>query len=224
MAEKGCDEYLAYVRDVSIDTPTVESIPVLRNFLDVFPADLPGSGSYTVCCDASRIGIGAMLKQNSRVIAYASRQLKALANQFVKLDISDPSRVLACVVSQSSLYDRIGERRYDDPHLLVLKDTVQHGDAKEVTIVDDDILRMQGMLCVPNVDGLRELILQEAHSSRYSIHPGVAKLYQDLRQHYWWRRMKKDIVKYVAWYLNCQQVKYECQRPDGLLKKLEIPE
>lgn len=81
------------------------------------------------------------------------------------------------MVSQSSLYDRIREHQYDDPHLLVLKDTVQHGDAKEVTIGDDGVLRMQHGLCVPNVDGLRELILQEAHSLRYSIHPGAAKMY-----------------------------------------------
>ncbi|XP_070054499.1 uncharacterized protein [Nicotiana tomentosiformis] len=56
------------------------------------------------------------------------------------------------------------EHKYDDPHLLVLKDTVQHGDAKDVSIGYDGILRMQGRICVPNVDGLRELILKEAHS------------------------------------------------------------
>ncbi|XP_070052655.1 uncharacterized protein [Nicotiana tomentosiformis] len=42
MVEKGCDAYLAYVRDVSIDTPTVESVPVVRDFTEVFPADLSG--------------------------------------------------------------------------------------------------------------------------------------------------------------------------------------
>ena len=62
--------------------------------------------------------------------------LQALANQFVRLDISEPSRVLACVVSRSSLFDRIREQEYDDPHLLVLKDKVQHGDARDVTIGD----------------------------------------------------------------------------------------
>ena len=46
------------------------------------------------------------------------------------------------MVSQSSLYDRIRECQYDDPHLLVLKDTVQHGNTKEVTIGDEDVLRM----------------------------------------------------------------------------------
>ncbi|XP_070050370.1 uncharacterized protein [Nicotiana tomentosiformis] len=50
--------------------------------------------------------------------------VQALASQFVILDISEPSRVLACVVSWSSLYERIREIQYDDPHLLVLKDTL----------------------------------------------------------------------------------------------------
>ena len=108
--------------------------------------------------------------------------------------------------------------------MLVLKDRVQHDDARDVTIGDDWVLRIQGRICVPNVDGLRELILEEAHSSRYSIHPGAAKMYQDLRQHYWWRRMKKDIVGFVARCLNCQQVKYEHQRPGGLLQQMDIPE
>ncbi|XP_070019772.1 uncharacterized protein [Nicotiana sylvestris] len=80
--------------------------------------------------------------------------VQALANRFVSLDISEPSRVLACVVSRSSLFGRIKARQYDDPHLLVLKDTVQCGDAKEVTIEDDGILRIQVQICVPNMDGL----------------------------------------------------------------------
>ena len=107
---------------------------------------------------------------------------------------------------------------------MVLRETVLRGGAKEVTIGADGVLRLQDRLCVPNVDELRKKILEEAHSSRYSIHPGATKMYRDLRQHYWWRRMKKDIVEYVARCLNCQQVKYEHQRPGGLLQQMTIPE
>ncbi|XP_070042808.1 uncharacterized protein [Nicotiana tomentosiformis] len=124
--------------------------------------------------------------------------LQALANLFVRLDISDPSRVLACVVSQSSLLERIKARQFDDPQLLVLKDTVIKGGAKKVVIGYDGVMRHQGRICVLNVDGLRELILEETHSSRYSIHPGVMKMYHDLKQHYWWQKMKKDIVGHVS--------------------------
>ncbi|XP_070035368.1 uncharacterized protein [Nicotiana tomentosiformis] len=133
-------------------------------------------------------------------------------------DISEPSRVLACIIAQSSLSEQIKESQFDDPNLLVLRETVLQGGAKEVTISDDGVLPHLGRLCVPNVDGLREKILEEAHRSRYSIHPDATKVYCDLRQHYCWRRMKKDIVEYVARCLNCQQVKYEHPRPGGLLQ------
>ncbi|XP_070034606.1 uncharacterized protein [Nicotiana tomentosiformis] len=91
--------------------------------------------------------------------------VQVLANRFVRLVILEPSQVLVCVVSRSSLFERIKARRYDDPYLLVLEDTMQYDNAKEVTIGDDVVLRMQRRICVPNVDGLHELILGEAHSS-----------------------------------------------------------
>ncbi|XP_070046760.1 uncharacterized protein [Nicotiana tomentosiformis] len=93
--------------------------------------------------------------------------VQTLANQFVRLDISVPSRVLACTVARSSLSERIRDQQYNDSHLLVLRDTMWHGGAKQVTIEDDEVLRMQSRVYVPNVDGLRELVLEEAHSSRY---------------------------------------------------------
>ncbi|XP_070005162.1 uncharacterized protein [Nicotiana sylvestris] len=83
-----------------------------------------------------------------------SVDVQTLANWFVRLDILEPSRVLACVVSRSSLYDLIRECQYDDLYFLVLKDRVPHDDARHVTIGDDGVLRMQGRVCVPKVDGL----------------------------------------------------------------------
>ncbi|XP_070011209.1 uncharacterized protein [Nicotiana sylvestris] len=97
--------------------------------------------------------------------------VQTLDNQSVRLDVSEPSRVLACTVARSSLFERIREQQYNDPHLPVLTDTVQYGDAKQVT-AGDIVLRMQGRVCIPNMDGLFELILKETHSSQYSIHPG----------------------------------------------------
>ncbi|WMV41715.1 hypothetical protein MTR67_035100 [Solanum verrucosum] len=87
----------------------------------------------------------------------------------------------------------------------------------------DGVLRYQGRLCVPNVDGLREKILEEAHGSQYSIHPGVIKMYHDLREVYWWNGMKKDIAEFVAKCPNCQQVKVEHQRLGGLSQDIAIP-
>ena len=85
-------------------------------------------------------------------------------------------------------------------------------------------MRIKGRVCVPGVYDLTHTILTEAHSSRYSIHPGATKMYRDLKQHFLWSRMKRDIVDFVAQCLNCQQVKYEHQRPGGTLQRMSILE
>ncbi|XP_049354785.1 uncharacterized protein LOC125819393 [Solanum verrucosum] len=75
----------------------------------------------------------------------------------------------------------------------------------------DGVLRYQGRICVPMIDGLQEKIMEEAHSSRYSVHPGSTKMYRDLREVYWWNGMKKGIAEFVAKCPNCQQVKTDGQ-------------
>ncbi|GJZ85984.1 putative reverse transcriptase domain-containing protein [Tanacetum coccineum] len=70
---------------------------------------------------------------------------------------------------------------------------------------------------------VRTLIIDEAHKSKYSIHPGADKMYYDLRDRYWWSGMKKDIAEYVSKCLTCLKVKAEHQRPSGLLQQPEIP-
>ncbi|GKE80622.1 putative reverse transcriptase domain-containing protein [Tanacetum coccineum] len=65
--------------------------------------------------------------------------------------------------------------------------------------------------------------MDEAHRSKYSVHPGADKMYYDLRDRYWWPGMKKDIAEYVSKCLTCLKVKAEHQRPSGLLQQPEIP-
>ncbi|GKA79841.1 putative reverse transcriptase domain-containing protein [Tanacetum coccineum] len=66
--------------------------------------------------------------------------------------------------------------------------------------------------------------MDEAHKSKYSVHPGADKMYYDLRDRYWWPGMKKDIAMYVSKCLTCLKVKAEHQRPSGLLQQPKIPE
>ncbi|WMV46251.1 hypothetical protein MTR67_039636 [Solanum verrucosum] len=47
--------------------------------------------------------------------------------------------------------------------------------------------------------------MEQAHNSRYSIYPGATKIYHDLNKHYWWCRMKRDIVEYVSHFFNYQK-------------------
>ncbi|GJS03070.1 putative reverse transcriptase domain-containing protein [Tanacetum coccineum] len=77
---------------------------------------------------------------------------------------------------------------------------------------------------IPSVGGVRKLIMDEAHTSRYSIHPGADKMYHDLRNLYWWPGMKRDIAEYVSRCLTCSKIKAEHQKPSGLLQQPEIPE
>ena len=71
---------------------------------------------------------------------------------------------------------------------------------------------------------LRKVIMNEAHNSLLSIHPGSTKMYQDLKQAYWWTRMKREIAQFVNECDVCRRVKAEHQRPAGLLQPLAIPE
>nr|GFA58733.1 putative reverse transcriptase domain-containing protein [Tanacetum cinerariifolium] len=72
--------------------------------------------------------------------------------------------------------------------------------------------------------GIRDMIMHELHKSKYSIHPGSDKMYQDLKKLYWWPNMKADIATFVSKCLTCAKVKAEHQKPSGLLQQPEIPE
>ncbi|GKC15890.1 putative reverse transcriptase domain-containing protein, partial [Tanacetum coccineum] len=68
---------------------------------------------------------------------------------------------------------------------------------------------------LPRYGGLRDLVMHESHKSKYSIHPGSDKMYQDLKLLYWWPNMKADIATYV--------IKAEHQKPSRLLQQSKIP-
>ncbi|XP_069154471.1 uncharacterized protein [Solanum lycopersicum] len=100
---------------------------------------------------------------------------------------------------------------------------VLRGEAKETIMDEEGVLRIKGCVCVPRVDDLIHTIHTEAHSSGYSIHPGATKMYRDLKQHFWWSRMKRDMVDFGAKCPNFNQVKYKQQRPGGTLQRKPIP-
>ena len=79
-------------------------------------------------------------------------------------------------------------------------------------------------ICVPEIEHLRKLILREAHDSAYSIHLGSTKMYQDLKEKYWWYGLKRDVATQVALCDVCQWVKAEHQRPACLLQPLKVRE
>nr|GFC10662.1 hypothetical protein [Tanacetum cinerariifolium] len=89
---------------------------------------------------------------------------------------------------------------------------------------EDESLYFLDRIWVPLVVGVRTIIMDETHKTRYSIHPGADKMYHDIRDMYWWSGMKRDIAIYVSKCLACSKVKAEHQRPSDLLQQPEIPD
>jgi hypothetical protein len=79
-------------------------------------------------------------------------------------------------------------------------------------------------LVVQKKEALKEMILDEAHTSRYSIHLGSTKMYHDLRQLFWWTRMKHETTHYLLECDTCRKIKANYMKPRELLQPLRIPD
>ncbi|GJZ43170.1 putative reverse transcriptase domain-containing protein [Tanacetum coccineum] len=88
----------------------------------------------------------------------------------------------------------------------------------------DRTLCLNNRSWIPCFGDLRALIMHESHKSKYSIHIGSDKMYQDLKKLYWWPNMKAEITTYVSKCLTCAKVKIEYQKSYGLLVQPEIPQ
>ena len=109
--------------------------------------------------------------------------------------------------------------------VVSIRDRVQSGTGDEGwTVHADGSLRYRGREVVPQLTDLREEILREFQCSRFSVHPGGTKMYQDLRHQYYWSGMKRHVGNFVRLCLMCQQVKAEHQKPAELLQPLEVAE
>lgn len=91
------------------------------------------------------------------------------------------------------------------------------GMEKNLEVKEDGAYYFMNRIWVPKLEGFKEVVMNEAHKTRYSIHPGSDKMYLDIKQHYWWPNMKAEIATYVSKCLTCAKVKVEYQKPSGLL-------
>jgi hypothetical protein len=125
---------------------------------------------------------------------------------------------------ESTLEQEIRKGQESDEKIKEIKTLIGLGKAPDFTEDDQGTIWFKKRICVPEIEHLRQLILREAHDSAYSIHPGSTKMYQDLKEKYWWYGLKRDVATHVALCDVCQRVKAEHQRPAGLLQPLKVPE
>ncbi|WVZ70759.1 hypothetical protein U9M48_019401 [Paspalum notatum var. saurae] len=118
---------------------------------------------------------------------------------------------------EPTLEQEIGKGQLNDEKIKEIKELIKLDKAPGFRVDADGTVWHGDRICVPNIKSIRDLIPKEAHETAYSIHPGSEKMYQDLKQKFWWYGMKPlcDV---------CRGVKAEHQKPAGLLRPLKIPE
>ena len=142
----------------------------------------------------------------------------------VRLELTDSGALLSTFHVRPVLIDRIRELQIQYPQIVKLRGEVESGQQGNLSLREDGTVVMGQRLCVPDVGEVRRKIMEEAHSSTYAMHLGNTKMYHTLKEHYWWKGMKRDIAEFVSRCLTCQQVKAEHQKPVGLLQSLPTPQ
>ncbi|GJU07543.1 putative reverse transcriptase domain-containing protein [Tanacetum coccineum] len=201
-----------------------------------------GMKDFVVYCDTSLKGYGAVLMQREKLnlrqrrwiellsdydceIRYHRGKANAVANALSRKEKNKPLRVRALMMTVHN----------DLPKLIreAQKEAMKRKNARKENlgrlIKQIFEFRPDGTCCFgnrvwfPQFGGLKDLVMHESHKSKYSIHPGSDKMYQDLKLLYWWPNMKADIATYVSKSLTCAKVKVEHQKPSGFLQQPEIP-
>ena len=149
-----------------------------------------------------------------------------LSQEFEKMGIeirapSAPTEMIHTMTFQPELMEKIKKCQEE-----VMNEKMNELTGEEICTQKDNqgILRFSSRIWIPNVEELKNEILKDAHNSEFSIHPGSTKMYQDLKQNFWWPDMKKEIAQWISKCYTCQRVKAEHQKPSGLIQPLEIPE
>ncbi|GJY69596.1 putative reverse transcriptase domain-containing protein [Tanacetum coccineum] len=165
-----------------------------------------------------------LLTDNNYEIRYHPRKANVIADALSRKERIKPLRVRSLVMTiHLKLPSQILKVQTEALKEENIKAENLRGMDKAFEIRPDGTRCIKNRSWLPLFGNLRDLIMHESHKSKYSIHPGSDKMYQDLKKLYWWPNMKAIIAEYVGKCLTCSRVKAECQKPSGLLVQPEIP-
>jgi hypothetical protein len=136
-----------------------------------------------------------------------------------------PQGMLNTISVEFVLWDKLVMSQDRDEGIKTIKQRLSQNDPKYTCFRQDPngIIWFGQRLVVPEDPTLRKEILDEAHLSKFSIHPGSSKMYQDLKGNFWWSNMKVDIAKYVSECDTCSRIKASHLKTVGTLQPLPIP-
>jgi hypothetical protein len=147
-------------------------------------------------------------------------RITTLCDELCKLNIEVVSYgALSYISVEPTLHEQIVMAQIGDKGVQVIKEMIEQKAEKYKCFRQDSkgILWFGDRLVVPKNPELRKKILDEAHLSKFSMHPDSNKMYHDLRSLYWWTRMKMEIAKYVSECDTCQRVKASHLKVAGTL-------
>nr|GEV70296.1 putative reverse transcriptase domain-containing protein [Tanacetum cinerariifolium] len=198
-----------------------------RRFIEALPE---GTEDFVVYCDASLKGYGAVLMKREKIMktlfvwnkvcGFHRSQEPAIyfESERVKLETMEMDRVVVSRVELETtnvMADALSQKERIKPlHVRALMMTIQNELPKRIHETQEEAMKKKK----------KNLVMHESHKSKYSIHPGSDKMYQDLKPLYLWPNMKADIATYVSKCLMCVKVKAEDQKLSGLLQQHEIQE
>lgn len=149
--------------------------------------------------------------------------LEDLDKMGIEVHVRDPSITIMALQVKPDLQERIRIKQLEDPFLVSLRESIEQGKPSEFHIRMDGSIWLRERICVPKNAELKLEIMQEAHTTPYTVHPGSTKMYRDIKGNFWWPNMKREIARFVLECPICQQVKVDHQKAPGLLQPLRIP-
>jgi hypothetical protein len=153
-------------------------------------------------------------------------RINTLCDELSKMHIEViPSGALSQSFVELALQDQIIMAQLCDKGVQIIKENLHEKVEKYKCFRQDGkgVLWFKSRLVIPKNKDLKKKILDEAHLSKFSMHPGSTKMYHDLKPLYWWTRMKREIAQYVSECDTCQRIKASHLKSTGALQPLSIP-